>query len=133
MSELFLVNVGLGTGSIKVRNTIFFSYNPFLNPSWPRRAFGYSLARIWFPSNGEKYKSLELVFAWINTERLIKHNSFSLLMTPRYTYGIHMGRGIYFDLGVGLNFFAFSPENKDRVGFFKSSIWPSVKLGVHSD
>ncbi len=133
MSELFLLNVGLGTGSKKVRNTIFFSYNPFLHPSWPRRAFGYSLARIWFPSNGEKYRSLELAFAWTNYERSIKQNSFNLLMTPKYVYGIHMGRGVYYDIGVGLNYFVIPLENRYRAGFFNSTIWPSLTLGFHSD
>lgn len=132
-SELFLINAGLGTGSKKVRNTIFFSYNPFLDPNWPRRSFGYALSRISHLNNGKPFRSLELAFSWLNYDKEITKNSFNLLITPRFIYGVHLGRGIYYNVGVGLNYFASPIEGKGRIGFFNSPIWPSLLIGFHTD
>jgi hypothetical protein len=132
-SELFLINAGLGTGSKKVRNTIFFSYNPFLDPNWPRRSFGYALSRISHLNNGKQFRSLELAFSWLNYDKEITKNSFNLLITPRFIYGVHLGRGIYYNVGAGLNYFASPIEDKERIGFFNSPIWPSLIIGFHTD
>ena len=132
-SELFLINTGLGTGSTKIRNTIFFSYNPFVYPSWPRRAFGYSLSRIWHFNNGKQFRSIELAFSWLNYDKTISNNPFNLLVTPRYIYGVHFWRGLYYDIGVGLNYFVIPVDQQDQIGFFKSPVWPSIIIGFHTN
>jgi len=133
ISETFLVNIGLGTGSEKVRNTISFSYSPFVNPNWPRRAFGYAISRIWHVNNGKQFKSIEMAFSWLNYEKVIKENAFNLLITPRYVYGVHIGRGIYFNIGGGVNYFIYPIENQKNIGVFKSPVWPSIIFGFHTD
>ena len=128
-SDLFLSNYGIGLGSKKVQNTLFYSYNPFTNHDQPVRAIGYGLDRIYTRSANRQIE------AGVNVTLFKKEADPVLMFSPRGSVCFHINRGIYWNAGITLNALWHNETSAgwiDDISFKTNGcqIWPGFQLGL---
>jgi hypothetical protein len=128
-SDLFLTNYGVGLGSKKVQNTLFYSFNPFATRDQPLRAIGYGLDRIYSRSTNKQIE------AGVNVTIFKKQDDPVMMFSPKGTLCFHITRGIYWTAGISMNILWHSETSAgwiDDISFKKESsqIWPSFQLGL---
>jgi hypothetical protein len=144
-SELFLSNMEISTGSMRIQNIISVGYNPVphlqtVSPAW---SVGYSIGKLIKPS-GQYFYNYDLGIAHINRSGKLEKDV-SLLSKIRATAGYKIElRNVVFHVFGGLTYNAYISEGdrlnlapgrlmmySDKIGQKKLELWPGFVAGIH--